>query len=53
MYVPISQSDTIVNVRTVMVKLGDATIANAAVLCSQRPYDSASMTQPQNVRAPI
>ena len=36
-----------------VIKLGDATIANAAMLCPQRPHDSASVAQPQNVGAPI
>ena len=44
--VPISQADTVVDVGTVMVELGDAAITDSAVLCSERPDDATGVAEP-------
>ena len=41
---PVSESNTIVDIGTVMIKLGHTSIANAAMLCPKRSNNPTGMT---------
>ena len=49
---PVSQSDAVVNVGTVVVELGHAAVADPAMLGTKWPNHPAGVAQAQDVRAP-
>ena len=44
--IPVSQADAVVDVGTMMIELGDASVANPAMFSTERPHHSTRVTKP-------